>query len=122
MRTIPVDTSRVRFIATGKHVARAVYAELSDGSRRRVPDSHDKDEQGRPLWTLDVMVDDPDADRAEIAGVKIASYDVPETRMGDEVRFLNLVAVPYVQQGTNRVALSFRADGIENPKAKPAAA
>lgn len=124
MRAIPVDTTRIRFIGTGKHAARAVYAELTDGTRRRVPDSHDKDDQGRPLWVVDVMVDDPDADRAEIAGVKVASYEVPETRLGDEVRFLGLVAVPYVAQGTGRVALSFRADGIDGAgksKAAPAA-
>lgn len=122
MRAIPVDTTRVRFVATGKHAARAVYAELSDGSRKRVPDSHDKDDQGRPMWTVDVLVDDPDADRAEVAGVKIASYEVPETRLGEEVRFVNLVAVPYVAQGTNRVSMSYRAEGIENVKAKPVAA
>ena len=124
MRAIPVDTARVRFIATGKHAARAKYAELSDGTRRRVPDSHDTDDKGRPMWTVDVLVDDPDADRAEVAAVKVASFEVPETRLGDEVRFLNLVAVPYVAQGTGRVALSFRADGIENARAgaKPSAA
>lgn len=122
MRAIPVDTARVRFVGTGKHAARAVYAELSDGSRRRVPDSHDQDDQGRPLWVVDVMVDDPDADRAEIAGVKIASFEVPETRLGEEVRFVDLVAVPYVAQGTNRVSLSFRAGGIEIGKGKPQAA
>lgn len=122
MRAIPVDTARVRFIATGKHAARAKYAELTDGTRKRVPDSHDQDDQGRPLWVVDVMVDDPDADRAEIAAVKIASFEVPETRLGEEVRFTGLVAVPYVAQGTGRVALSFRADGIENAKHKPSAA
>lgn len=123
MRAIPVDTSRVRFVATGKHAARAKYAELTDGSRKRVPDSHDTDEQGRPLWVIDVMVDDPDAERAEIAGVKVASFEVPETRLGDEVRFVGLVAVPYVAQGTGRVALSFRAEGIEGMgKAKSAPA
>jgi hypothetical protein len=122
MRRIPVDTTRVRFIATGKHAARAKYAELTDGSRKRVPDSHDTDDQGRPLWVVDVMVDDPDADRAEIAAVKIASFEVPETRMGDEVRFVGLVALPYVAQGTGRVALSFSAEGIEAAKHKPAAA
>lgn len=121
MRSIPVDTNRVRFIATGKHAARAVYAELSDGSRKRVPDSHDKDDQGRPLWVVDVMVDDPEADRAEIAAVKIAAYEVPETRLGEELRFVNLVAVPYVAQGTGRVALSYRADGIERAPAAKAA-
>ena len=123
MRSIPVDTTRVRFVATGKHAARAKYAELSDGSRKRVPDSHDMDDQGRPLWVVDVMVDDPEAERAEIAAVKIAAHEVPETRLGEEIRFVNLVAVPYVAQGTGRVAMSFRADGIETAaRPKPAAA
>ncbi len=120
MRAIPVDTTRIRFIATGKHAARAVYAELTDGSRKRVPDSHDQDDQGRPLWVVDVMVDDPEADRAEIAGVKIASFEVPETKLGEEVRFINLVAVPYVASGTGRVAMSWRADGIERAAVKAA--
>lgn len=122
MRRIPVDTTRVRFIATGKHAARAKYAELSDGSRKRVPDSHDTDDQGRPMWVVDVMVDDPDAERAEIAAVKVASFEVPETRLGEEVRFVGLVALPYVAQGTGRVALSFSAEGLETAKPKPAAA
>lgn len=124
MRRIPVDTSRVRFIATGKHAARAKYAELSDGSRKRVPDSHDTDDQGRPMWVVDVMVDDPDAERAEIAAVKVATHEVPETRLGEEVRFIGLIALPYVAQGTGRVALSFSAEGIERAgtSGKPVAA
>ena len=122
MRRIPVDTSRVRFLGTGKTAARAQYAEQSDGSRRRVPDAQDKNADGVPMWVVDVLVDDSDADRAEIAGVKVASYEEPRTELGKEVRFRGLVALPYVQQGTNRVALSFSADGIEQPGAKPAAA
>ena len=83
MRYIPVDTTRVQFIATGKAVARAVYAELSDGSRRRVPDKQETNEHGVPVWVLDVMIDDPDSDRAEIAGVKVAARDDngPTTRL-----------------------------------------
>jgi hypothetical protein len=113
MRRIPVDTTRVRFVGTGKSAARAVYAELSDGSRKRVPDSHDKDDQGRPMWTIDVLVDDPDAERAEVAAVKVASFEVPVTRLGQEVKFVGLTALPYVASGTNRVALSFSAEGME---------
>lgn len=113
MRKIPVDTSRVRFVGTGKTAARAQYAELSDGTRRRVPDAQDKNPDGVPMWVVDVMVDDPDADRAEIAGVKVASFEEPTTKLGEDVRFRGLVALPYVQQGTNRVALSFSAEGIE---------
>jgi hypothetical protein len=113
MRRIPVDGTRVRFIGTGKHAARAVYAELSDGSRKRVPDAQDKDDNGRPIWVVDVMVDDPDADRAEIASVKVAMYEVPSTTLGQEVKFIGLTALPYVMQGSNRVALSFTAEGME---------
>jgi hypothetical protein len=35
MRRIPVDTTRVRFVGTGKSAARAQYAVLADGSRKR---------------------------------------------------------------------------------------
>ncbi|MDN5856880.1 MAG: plasmid replication, integration and excision activator, partial [Actinomycetia bacterium] len=79
----------------------------------------------RPLWTGDVLVDDPDADRAEVAGVKVACYEVPETRLGEEVRFEGLTALPYVNNG--RVALSWSADAMvgagKTPKvaANPAA-
>lgn len=122
MRRIPVDTTRVRLLGTGKTAARAAYAELSDGSRRRIPDAQDKNENGVPLWVVDCLLAD-DADRAEIVSVKVASYDEPKTELGKEVRFRGLTALPYVQQGTNRVALSFSADGIDQQHgAKPAAA
>ena len=65
MRRIPVDTSALTFIGTGKAAARAKYAELSDGSRRRVPDAQDTNEHGVPLWIVDVLVDDDESDRAE---------------------------------------------------------
>lgn len=122
MRRIPVDTTRIRLIGTGKQAARAKYAELSDGSRRRVPDQQDTNKDGVPMWIVDVMVDDPDADRAEIAGVKVASYDEPSTSFGELITFVNLVALPYVQQGTTRVSLSFSADGVERPAASKSAA
>jgi hypothetical protein len=60
-----------------------------------------------------VLVDDPDADRAEVASVKVASYEVPATKLGQEVKFIGLTALPYVAQGTSRVALSFQAESIE---------
>ena len=113
MRRIPVDTSRVRFVGTGKSAARAKYAELSDGSRRRVPDAQDTNEDGVPMWTIDVLVDDPDDERAEVASVKVAAFEVPVTRLGQEVRFVGLTALPYVAQGSNRVGLSFTAESIE---------
>lgn len=122
MRRIPVDTTKVNFIGTGKAAARAKYAELSDGSRRRVPDAQDANEHGVPLWVVDVLVDDDEADRAEVIGVKVASFDEPVCAKWQPVRFVNLVALGYVAQGTNRVAYSFTADGIEAVAGKANAA
>jgi hypothetical protein len=113
MRRIPVDTTRVRFVGTGKSAARAQYAVLADGSRKRVPDQQEMNEDGVPMWTIDVIVDDPETDRAQIASVKVATFEVPSTRLGEEVRFIGLTALPYVMQGSNRVALSFTAESIE---------
>jgi hypothetical protein len=115
VRRIPVDQARVKFISTGKAAARAQYAELADGTRRRVPDAQDTDDQGRPGWVIDCLADDPDADRAAICSVKVYGFEVPEFKLGQEVRFVGLTALPYVQQGSNRVALSFAAEGFEQP-------
>jgi hypothetical protein len=119
MRSIPVDTSRINFIASGKCVPRAVYAVLSDGSKRRVPDNTNAwgyrqatDENGMPLWTLDVLPDDDDAQRAEVVSVTIASFDEPKVDKFQSIRFRNLVASAYVREG--RVAFSFRAEGIDS--------
>lgn len=111
MRSIPIDGARIQLIGTGKAAAKAEYVELADGQRRR------SGEQARnvdrvPEWVVDVLVDDPDADRAEVVGVKVASHDEPVTAKWQPVRFTGLVAVPYVGQN-GRVALSLRADGIE---------
>ena len=47
--------------------------------------------------------------------VKICPFEVPEVKFGEEVRFNGLTVLPYVLQGTNRVSLSFTAEGIERP-------
>jgi hypothetical protein len=124
VRRIPVDTARVKFISTGKSAARARYAELSDGSRKRVPDQQETDDQGRPGWTIDCLADDPDADRAAICSVKVYAYEVPDFRLGQEIKFAGLTALPYVLQGQTRVSLSFAAEGFELPaqQGKPQAA
>jgi hypothetical protein len=122
MRRIPVDCTKITFIGTGKAAARARYAELPDGQRRRVPGEQDTNDTGVPMWVIDVLVDDDEADRAEVIGVKVASYDEPVTAKWQPVQFRNLVALGYVAQGTNRVAYSFTADGIENVAAPGKAA
>ena len=122
MRQIPVDTSRITLIGTGKAAARAEYVELSDGQRRR-SGNQAKDDNGVPVWVVDVLVDDETSDRAEVVGVRVSSHEEPVTEKWKPVRFRNLVAVPYADRSTGRVALSMRADGIEGPAQahKPAA-
>jgi hypothetical protein len=65
-----------------------------------------------PCGRIDVLVDDREAERAEVAAVKVAMHEVPVTRLGQEVKFVGLTALPYVASGTNRVALSF-SEGME---------
>lgn len=122
MRSIPVDCDKVTFIGTGKAAARAEYVELSDGSRKRSGEQAKDPDSGLPVWVLDVLVDDDEADRAEVVGVKIASRDEPHTEKWKPVRFTNLVITPYVDRGSGRVALSLKADGVEGPSRQHKAA
>lgn len=116
MRTLPIDASRMTLVGTGKTAARAKYAELADGSRKRVPDAQDANADGVPIWIVDCLLDDEDADRAEVVSVKVASFDEPKVDKWAPVRFRGLVALGYVAQGANRVSYSFTADGIDQPK------
>lgn len=118
MRKIPVDQSRVSFVGTGKRVEKAEYVELSDGSRKRsgnqAREQRPDGTVGPPLWTVDVHVDDDDADRAETVGVTIASFEEPVTEKWKPVRFRNLTATIYRDQSTGQPKTSFKADGIES--------
>ncbi|MEQ3551167.1 hypothetical protein WIS52_11860 [Pseudonocardia nematodicida] len=112
MRSIPVDTSKVQFIGTGKVAERAEYVQLSDGSRKRSGNQAKDETTGLPVFVVDVLVNDPENNRAEIAGVKIAAAEAPQTQLGQPVQFRDLVAVPWVDDA-RRVQMSFRAAGIE---------
>lgn len=117
MRRIPVDSTRVTFIGTGKVAERAEYVELADGQRRRsgnqAREIRPDGSAGLPLWVVDVLVDDDEADRAEVVSVRVAAHEAPVTGKWQPVRFAGLVATPYVDRGSGRVAYSFAADGIE---------
>lgn len=111
MRTIPVDLSRVQFIGTGKVIPKAEYVDLSDGSRRASGEQA-RDDAGTPLWTVDVIVDDDDARRAEAIGVTVASYDEPVTPKWQPVKFREVTATIYVDQRSGRATVSLRAEGM----------
>ncbi|GAA1106794.1 hypothetical protein [Pseudonocardia alni] len=114
MKIIPVDASKVTFIGTGKAAARAEYAPDAEGNSRRTGNQA-RDDNGVPVWVVDVLIDDEDADRAEIAGVRVSSHDEPVTEKWKPVRFTNLRVKPWADSGGNfaKVAFSWLADGIE---------
>ena len=114
MRAIPVDTTRVQFIGTGKCAERAEYAELSDGSRRRTGQQAKDPESGLPMWVVDCLVDDDDARRAEVVGVAVASAIEPECPKGRPVVFRGLTATVYVDRASGQAKVSLRAAGIES--------
>ncbi|WP_224392832.1 hypothetical protein [Pseudonocardia sp. ICBG1293] len=100
--------------------SKAEYAELSDGSRKRVPDSQATDcETGLPLWVVDCFLDDDSEEgRAEVVGVTVVSREKPQVKKFHRVDFIDLVATAYMRDG--RPAFSFRASGIHSavqPKA-----
>lgn len=124
MRNLPVDASKITLLASGKIMPKPEYAELSDGSRRRVPGGQAKDQTtGMPLWIVDCYLDDDDEEadgRAEIVGVTLSCYERPVVQKLRPVQFVGLVANAYIRDG--RVAFSFRADGIALTQAPAKAA
>lgn len=122
MRNLPIDTDRLALLAAGKCMAVAEYAELADGTKRRVPGAQAKDrDTGLPLWVVDCFVDDEDEDgRAEIVGVKVASNEKPQVQKLRPIQFVGLVASGYLRDG--RVTYTFRASGIAPSMSAPKAA
>lgn len=126
MRSIPVDLSRITFIGTGKTIAKAEYVELSDGSRQ-ASGNQDVDDRGYKLWTVDVVIDDDDARRAEAIGVTVACMDEPVTAKWVPVKFRGMTATIYTDRASGQAKVSLRAEGVEshasvNGKPTPVAA
>jgi len=117
-RRLPIDGTNFPMISTGKCRPVIEYAEVADGSRRatgrQATDAH-----GTPLWMVDVILDDDDSERTETAGVKVASPDEPRLPKFQQVSFMDLTCMPYLDRRTNRVAYSFAAGGIA-PTGAPA--
>jgi hypothetical protein len=116
MRAIPVDTSKLQLIATGKIAPKPKYAKLADGTSKRVDGQQDTDDMGNGLWVIDCMVDDGADDedgRAEIVGVTVASPDRPKVTKFAPVAFVDLVATVYRDRMTGQPKTSFKASGIK---------
>lgn len=120
MRNIPIDSSRLSLLASGKLMAKAEYAEMSDGTRKRVPGMQATDrETGLPLWVVDCFLDDDEEEgRAEIVGVTVACREKPVVHKLRPIAFVDLVASAYVRDG--RTAFTFRASGVVMAQVKAA--
>lgn len=112
MASLPIDGTKITLIATGKVRPVAVYAEMADGSNRRVPGAQEQTETGIPVWAVDVQLDDDDANRTEAISVKVAAVDEPHPAKWQPVTFTGLMCKPYIPNGGRQVALSMRAEGI----------
>lgn len=121
MANLPIDASSITLVATGKVRPVAVYAEMADGSRKRVPGEQEKSDTGIPLWAVDVQLDDEEATRTEAIAVKVPAHEQPEPPKWRPVQFAGLTCKPYVARGSNQVALSMRAEGIDTGQSSPAA-
>lgn len=117
MANLPIDAGQITLVATGKVRPVAVYAEMADGSRKRVPGEQEKSDFGIPLWAIDVQLDDDEATRTEAIAVKVPSTEEPQPPKWRPITFTGLTCKPYVPNGGRQVALSMRADGIATESA-----
>jgi len=114
MRNLPIDATKVEFVSTGKVLAKPLYVELSDGTKKADRNQQAKDNDGCPLWTVDCIdtADDDESRRAETIGVTVASHDKPQVAKFQPVRFEGLVANCYLPKGQRFPAFTFRATGV----------
>lgn len=114
MRNLPIDADKIEFISTGKVIAKPLYVELSDGTRRRDPNRQATTDDGVPLWTVDCIDtgDDDDNRRAETIGVTVASTEKPQVAKFQPVRFEGLVANVWLPKGSRFPEFTFRASGV----------
>jgi hypothetical protein len=110
MRSIPVDVSGLKVIATG--VQPVAVSKYADGVRQEAAETDDK---GRQLVRVSLFV--LTSDGAEEIRVKIPALNVPKDLVAlAAVTLLGLVATPYVNN--NRVAVSYRAESVMATAAK----
>lgn len=104
MRSIPVDVTGLKVIATG--IEPSVVNKYADGVRQEATETDDK---GRSLVRVSLFI--LAAEGAEEIRVKVPATNVPKDLAPlSAVTLSGLVAAPYVNN--NRVAISYRAENI----------
>lgn len=121
MRSLPIDTNALHMLATGEVTPVAVWAELSDGSRRPVPDAQEKDQSGTPLWNVGAVVPPAqDGDRTELISVRIASHERPTVAAFSPVRFEGLICRVSVNRRTSQLGQYWSATRVAGAVVKAA--
>lgn len=101
-----LDTKATPLIATGNVAPVTVYdPNLAPGA----PRLQETDESGRPLWVADFLIDDG-GDRANVAGVRIASPHQPVFNKFAPVEFLWLRCSVYVNGKTGQLGLNYNGE------------
>ena len=108
MRSIPVDVTGLKVVATGAEPV--AVNKYSDGVRQEATETDDK---GRPLVRVSLFVITTEG--AEEIRVKVPATNVSkEFNPLSAVTLSGLVAAPYVNN--NRVAVSYRAESVTASK------
>jgi hypothetical protein len=124
VREIPVDATQVQMISTG--TVTPVMAWTGEGDSRKMSDQQERDEQGRAVWRVEVIVpgdSDDERDRTSVSDVTIRSHERPDPgAFGDVLQFVGLrLSLPYLQKRTGTLSpLRWSAEGIRRPQVKAA--
>jgi hypothetical protein len=90
-----LDAKSTTYLWTGKTTAVPNFdVDTPPGQPR--PQATDQD--GTPLWTIDVLVEDENADRAQVAGVRVAAAHQPVFEKFKAVPFIGLSVSVYVNK------------------------
>ncbi|MEU6133239.1 hypothetical protein ABZ805_29025 [Saccharopolyspora sp. NPDC047091] len=115
MRNLPIDSTAIEFISTGKVIPKPQYVDMGNGEKK--PDRNRQATDtvtGELLWAVDCIdtADDDESRRAETIAVTVSSNTRPEVAKFRPVQFTGLVANVYLPRGSKYPAFTFRATGV----------
>lgn len=90
LRELPVDTTRINFIATGHVNAVNEWIEDGQGGRKLSGNQQRDEETGQLVWVVDAMADGDEFERAEVIGVQVTAPYQPVVKKFAPVPFIGL--------------------------------
>jgi hypothetical protein len=114
MRTLPVDTTALRLLATGSVQPVAVWAELSNGERRPVPGKQETDDYGVPLWNVELIAPPAEeGERAELLSVRVAADEQPTVAEFEPVAVEGMTVRVSVNKRTGALGMYWAAADVK---------